>query len=76
MGTSLVPIIVGLVLLFTTARTEGNKIIFVVGYYLMGVVFGLNALLVSWMVANTAGLTKKSGLFSVYNVSCFPFCLA
>lgn len=30
------------------------------GYYLMAFLFGGNPLIVSWIVANTAGQTKKS----------------
>ena len=30
------------------------------GYYLMAFLFGGNPIIVSWMIANTAGQTKKS----------------
>lgn len=36
------------------------------GYYLLAFDFGCNPLLVSWMVANTAGQTKKSAIMSLY----------
>lgn len=38
-----------------------------VGYYLLAFLFGGNPLIVSWIVANTAGTTKKSTLMGLYN---------
>ena len=37
------------------------------GYYLLAFLFGGNPLIVSWIVGNTAGTTKKSVMMSLYN---------
>jgi MFS family permease len=39
------------------------------GYYLLAFLFGSNPLIVSWIVGNTAGTTKKSVIMSLYNAS-------
>ncbi|WVQ69233.1 uncharacterized protein L199_007450 [Kwoniella botswanensis] len=63
-----IPVIVGLVLLYV----EGTASVFktapaMVGYYLLSFLFGGNPIIVSWMVANTAGQTKKALIMSIYN---------
>ena len=37
------------------------------GYYLLAFIFGSNPLIVSWIIGNTAGTTKKSVIMSLYN---------
>ena len=37
-----------------------NRSVALAGYYLMAFLFGGNPVIVSWMIANTAGQTKKS----------------
>ncbi|WWC59273.1 uncharacterized protein I303_101823 [Kwoniella dejecticola CBS 10117] len=63
-----IPVIIGLVLLYV----EGTAAVFktapaMVGYYLLSFLFGGNPIIVSWMVANTAGQTKKALIMSIYN---------
>lgn len=64
----IIPVIVGLTLLYV----EGNVVTFqqgpaLAGYYLLAFLFGTNPIIVSWMVANTAGTTKKALIMSVFN---------
>ncbi len=60
-----VPVITGLVALYTLPRS--NQVGLVVSYYLLAFLFGSNPLIVSWIIGNTAGTTKKSVIMSLYN---------
>lgn len=64
-----VPVIAGLAMLYTISHTDGNLGSLLAGYYLLAFLFGGNPLIVAWIVANTAGTTKKSALMSVYNAA-------
>ena len=64
------PVIVGLGLLYK----QGNQGYFkqseaLAGYYLLAFLYGCNPVLVSWMVANTAGQTKKAVIMSTFNAA-------
>ncbi|RWA11703.1 hypothetical protein EKO27_g3404 [Xylaria grammica] len=63
------PVIAGLAVLYTIPRTPGHDAPLLVGYYLLAFLFGTTPLLVAWIVANTAGTTKKSTIMSVYNAA-------
>ncbi len=66
----LVPILVGLIVLYVLPREGGgNTGPLLVGYYLLAFIFGCNTLIVSWILANTAGHTKKSAVMSLYNAA-------
>lgn len=39
------------------------------GYYLLAFLFGGNPLIVSWIIANTAGQTKKSVIMALFNAA-------
>lgn len=54
------PVIAGLAILYTVPRTAGHSAPLLVGYYLLAFLYGLVPVLVAWIVANTAGTTKKS----------------
>jgi len=64
----MIPVVIGLALLYVEASGktfhQGPAL---AGYYLLAFLFGGNPLIVSWVVANTAGQTKKSAILSVYN---------
>ncbi|CAK9785980.1 MFS general substrate transporter [Cutaneotrichosporon oleaginosum] len=63
-----VPVIIGLALLYTQSTPEGFKQgPALVGYYLLSPLYGGNPLIVTWMAANTGGQTKKSTIMSLYN---------
>ncbi|KAI1162014.1 MFS general substrate transporter [Nemania serpens] len=63
------PVIAGLAVLYTVPRTPGHSAPLLVGYYLLAFLFGNIPVLVAWVVANTAGTTKKSTIMSVYNAA-------
>jgi hypothetical protein len=50
-------------------RANFNQGIALAGYYLMAFLFGGNPLIVSWMIANTAGQTKKSVTMALFNAA-------
>ncbi|KAG9237942.1 putative MFS transporter [Amylocarpus encephaloides] len=62
-----IPVIAGLSTLYAVPRTPSNQVPLLVGYYLLPFLFGSNPLIVSWIVGNTAGTTKKSVMMSLYN---------
>jgi len=59
------PVIAGLAILYSLPRSPIAPPL--VGYYLLAFLFGSNPLIVSWIVGNTAGTTKKSIIMSLYN---------
>jgi hypothetical protein len=64
----LIPILAGLVILYLSPR-EGHTGQLLAGYYLLAFIFGGNTLIVSWILANTAGHTKKAVMMGVYNAA-------
>lgn len=60
-----VPVIAGLAMLYALPRNDTAALLG--GYYLLAFLFGSNPLIVSWIVGNTAGTTKKSIIMSLYN---------
>jgi len=65
----LFPILAGLALLYLLPRNSESTKFLLLGYYLLAFIFGGNTLIVSWILANTAGQTKKSGILSLYNAA-------
>lgn len=65
----LAPILAGLVVLFVVSRTARHTGVLLLGYYLLSFIFGCNTLIVAWILANTAGQTKRSVTMSVYNAA-------
>ena len=63
------PVIAGLVMLYTITHTKGHEGALMAGYYLLAFLFGGNPLIVAWIVGNTAGTTKKSVVMSLYNAA-------
>ncbi|KAL2075213.1 hypothetical protein VTL71DRAFT_155 [Oculimacula yallundae] len=64
----MVPVVVGLAVLYALPRTKSYTAANLVAYYLIAFIFGGNPLLVTWLVGNTAGTTKKTVLMVVYNI--------
>ncbi|RDW77496.1 MFS transporter-12 [Coleophoma cylindrospora] len=58
------PVIAGAAVLYVLPRTNTGGLL--AGYYLLAFLFGANPLIVSWIVGNTAGTTKKSITMSLY----------
>ncbi|WVQ80475.1 hypothetical protein IAT38_002580 [Cryptococcus sp. DSM 104549] len=63
-----IPVIIGLALLYVGNDHEvTQRGPALAGYYLLSFLFGANPIIVSWIVANTGGSTKRALLMSVYN---------
>ncbi|KAJ5034978.1 uncharacterized protein L3040_008245 [Drepanopeziza brunnea f. sp. 'multigermtubi'] len=58
------PVVAGSAMLYAIPR--GDTAALLGGYYLLAFLFGSNPLIVSWIVGNTAGTTKKSIIMSLY----------
>lgn len=65
----MLPVIAGLALLYALPRNDSAQGGLLAGYYLLGFLFGANPLVVTWIVGNTAGTTKKSVSMSLYNAA-------
>jgi predicted MFS family arabinose efflux permease len=64
----MLPVVAGLAVLYAVPRS-GHQAALLVGYYLLAFLFGGNPLIVTWIVGNTAGTTKKSFVMSAYNAA-------
>ena len=67
--TLTLPVIAGLAMLYAISHTTSHEGALLAGYYLLAFLFGGNPLIVAWIVANTAGTTKKSATMSIYNAA-------
>ncbi|PHH92629.1 hypothetical protein CDD83_6556 [Cordyceps sp. RAO-2017] len=65
----MLPVVAGLAVLHSVRRDSSSQAPLLVGYYLLAFLFGGNPLIVTWIVGNTAGTTKKSVIMSVYNAA-------
>lgn len=65
----MLPVVAGLAILYAVARTDAEQGALLAGYYLLSFIFGGNPLIVTWIVGNTAGSTKKSVAMSLYNAA-------
>lgn len=62
-------VVAGLAVLTAVPRDKSAQAPLLVGYYLLAFIFGGNPLIVTWIVGNTAGTTKKSVVMSLYNAA-------
>jgi predicted MFS family arabinose efflux permease len=62
----MIPVVIGIALLYALPRTGSEEAPLMVGFYLFSFLFAGNPLIVSWMIGNTAGTTKKSVLLACY----------
>ena len=73
LGTFMLPVVAGLAMLYVLPRTSSgtgpDQGALLAGYYLLAFLFGGNPLIVTWIVGNTAGTTKKSTIMSLYNAA-------
>jgi MFS family permease len=65
----ILPVVAGLAMLFALPRNGSVQGALMAGYYLLSFLFAGNPLIVTWMVGNTAGTTKKSVVMSLYNAA-------
>lgn len=61
------PVVAGLAMLYTLQRNSSHQAALLAAFYFLAFLFGGNPLIVSWIVGNTAGTTKKSVIMSLYN---------
>ena len=62
----MLPVIAGIALLYALPRTHSEQARLMVGFYLFAFLFAGNPLIVSWIVGNTGGTTKKSIIMACY----------
>lgn len=65
----MLPVVAGLAILYSVPRNDSVQGPLLAGYYLLSFLFGGNPLIVTWIVGNTAGTTKKSTVMSLYNAA-------
>lgn len=65
----MVPVVAGLAILYAVPRSQSVQGALLAGYYLLAFLFGGNPLIVTWIVGNTAGTTKKSIVMSLFNAA-------
>ncbi|OJJ79973.1 putative MFS transporter [Aspergillus glaucus CBS 516.65] len=65
----MLPVVAGLAILYAIPRTQSVQGALLAGYYLLAFLFGGNPLIVTWIVGNTAGTTKKSIVMSLFNAA-------
>ncbi|RLL96885.1 hypothetical protein CFD26_106693 [Aspergillus turcosus] len=65
----ILPVVAGLAMLYALPRDGSVQGALMAGYYLLSFLFAGNPLIVTWMVGNTAGMTKKSVVMSLYNAA-------
>jgi MFS family permease len=65
----MLPVVAGLAVLYAVPRGTNDQAALLVGYYLLAFLFGGNPLIVTWIVGNTGGTTKKSFVMSAYNAA-------
>ncbi|KAE9961404.1 hypothetical protein BLS_002173 [Venturia inaequalis] len=66
LASMMVPVTIGLALLYVLPRNGGHAKL-MVSFYLLSFMFAGVTLIVSWIVGNTGGTTKKSVVMSLYN---------
>lgn len=62
----MLPVVAGTAMLYKLDRNESSQPALLAAYYIIAFLFSANPLLLSWMVGNTAGATKKSVTVSLY----------
>lgn len=67
----MIPVVAGLAILYAVPRSDSKRTqgTLLAGYYLLAFLFGGNPLIVTWIVGNTAGTTKKSIVMSLFNAA-------
>ncbi|KAK1145071.1 hypothetical protein N8T08_004500 [Aspergillus melleus] len=69
LASFMLPVVAGLAILYAVPRGESEQGALMAGYYLLSFLFGGNPLIVTWIVGNTAGTTKKSIIMSFFNAA-------
>ncbi|EGC42053.1 MFS transporter [Histoplasma capsulatum var. duboisii H88] len=66
LASFMIPVIVGVVILYVLERRPSDRVPLLVSYYLLACLFSGNPLIVSWIIGNTAGTTKQSVNMALY----------
>lgn len=69
LASFMLPVVAGLAILYAVPREDSEQGALMAGYYLLSFLFGGNPLIVTWIVGNTAGTSKKSVVMSLYNAA-------
>ncbi|KAL4920404.1 major facilitator superfamily domain-containing protein [Aspergillus aurantiobrunneus] len=65
----MLPVVAGLGILYAVPRDDSAQGALMAGYYLLAFLFGGIPLIVTWIVGNTAGMTKQSVVTSLYQAA-------
>ncbi|KAM6525881.1 hypothetical protein FALCPG4_011413 [Fusarium falciforme] len=63
---AMLPVLAGAIMLYILPRDHIAPLL--AAYYMLAFLFAGNPLIVSWMISNIAGTTKKSVIMSLYNI--------
>lgn len=62
----MLPVIVGVAMLYAIEHTQANEGPLLFAYYLTSFIYAANPILLSWVVGNTAGAAKTSTVIALY----------
>lgn len=66
LATIMLPVLAGAIMLYSLNRSYIPPLL--AAYYLLAFLFGANPLVVSWMISNIGGTTKRSVIMSLFNI--------
>ncbi|KAH8814596.1 putative allantoate permease [Flagelloscypha sp. PMI_526] len=66
-AAAMVPVVAGCAILFAVPRDLKYKGALLTGYYFLSFLYGANPLIVSWIISNTGGASKKAASMALYN---------
>ncbi|KAJ8095534.1 hypothetical protein PM082_023061 [Marasmius tenuissimus] len=69
LASAMAPVVVGVAILYAIPREKSNTGPLLTGYYLISFLFSANPLLISWIISNVAGQSKKATYMALYNFS-------
>lgn len=64
----MMPVVAGIAMLYAIPHTLSNQASLLAAYYLCAFLFAANPILLSWVVANTAGAAKTSATMAFYQI--------
>ncbi|KAK1230689.1 hypothetical protein PQX77_006221 [Marasmius sp. AFHP31] len=69
LASAMAPVVAGVAILYAVPREKSNTGPLLTGYYLISFLFSANPLLISWIISNVAGQSKKATYMALYNFS-------
>lgn len=67
LASAMAPVVAGVAVLYAIPREKSYQGALLVGYYLISFLFSANPLLISWIISNVAGQSKKAAYMASYN---------